>query len=139
MNKVNSLSCLLLVAFSLSFISCSDGKKDSGVGNAVGNRVMRESVELPHGKERSIAQPMARITIDKDLTYYAQWGKEKAMRIEDTQVAAFLAECSAKDSEMFVALYADEDIPYSEVVKVLNIANENKYKMVLATRRPGSK
>jgi biopolymer transport protein ExbD len=96
-------------------------------------------VNLPQGKERAHTQPMARITIDKDLTYYAQWGKEKAMRIEDTQVAAFLAECSAKDSEMFVALYADEDIPYSEVVKVLNIANENKYKMVLATRRPGSK
>ena len=40
---------------------------------------------------------------------------------------------------MFVALYADETVPYREVVKVLDIANENKYKMVLATRRPDSK
>ena len=60
-------------------------------------------------------------------------------KIEPGELAAFLAECSAKDPEMYVALYADETIPYSEVVKVLNIANENKYKMVLATRRPDSK
>ncbi|MBP3553534.1 MAG: biopolymer transporter ExbD, partial [Bacteroidaceae bacterium] len=37
---------------------------------------------------------------------------------------------------MYVALYADETIPYREIVKVLNIANENQFKMVLATRRP---
>ena len=95
-------------------------------------------VNLPQGKERAHTQPMARITIQKDLTYYAQWGKDEVRQIDESEVAAFLAECSAKDAEMFVALYADEDIPYSEVVKVLNIANENKYKMVLATRPPKS-
>ena len=95
-------------------------------------------VNLPQGKERAHTQPMARITIQKDLTYYAQWGKEEVKQIDESEVAAFLAECSAKDAEMFVALYADEDLPYSEVVKVLNIANENKYKMVLATRPPKS-
>ena len=26
------------------------------------------------------------------------------------------------------------DFPYKEIVKILNIANENKFKMVLATR-----
>jgi len=29
--------------------------------------------------------------------------------------------------------------PYREIVKVLNIANENKFKMVLATRPPEGK
>lgn len=96
-------------------------------------------VNLPQGKERTHTQPMARITIKPDLTYYAQWGREAVMKIEPGELAAFLAECSAKDPQMYVALYADETIPYSEVVKVLNIANENKYKMVLATRRPDSK
>ena len=96
-------------------------------------------VNLPQGKERTHTQPMARITIKPDLTYYAQWGREAVKKIEPGELAAFLAECSAKDPEMYVVLYADETIPYSEVVKVLNIANENKYKMVLATRRPDSK
>ena len=96
-------------------------------------------VNLPQGKERTHTQPMARITIKADLTYYAQWDKEKVREIAVADIAAFLAECSEKDSEMFVALYADETVPYREVVKVLDIANENKYKMVLATRRPDSK
>ena len=96
-------------------------------------------VNLPQGKERTHTQPMARITIKADLTYYAQWDKEKVREIAVDDIAAFLAECSEKDSEMFVALYADETVPYREVVKVLDIANENKYKMVLATRRPDSK
>ena len=96
-------------------------------------------VNLPQGKERTHTQPMARITIKADLTYYAQWDKEKVREIAVADIAAFLAECSEKDSEMFEALYADETVPYREVVKVLDIANENKYKMVLATRRPDSK
>ena len=93
-------------------------------------------VNLPQGKERVHTQPMARITIKADLTYYAQWGKEPVKEVQESEIAAFLAECSEKDQEMFVALYADETVPYREVVKVLDIANENKYKMVLATRRP---
>ena len=96
-------------------------------------------VNLPQGKERVHTQPMARITIKADLTYYAQWGKEPVKEVQESEIAAFLAECSEKDQEMFVALYADETVPYREVVKVLDIANENKYKMVLATRRPESK
>jgi biopolymer transport protein ExbD len=40
---------------------------------------------------------------------------------------------------MYIALYADESVPYREIVKVLNIANENNFKMVLATRRPDKK
>lgn len=96
-------------------------------------------VNLPQGKERAHTQPMARITIKSDLTYYAQWDKEKVREIAVDDITAFLAECSEKDSEMFVALYADETVPYREVVKVLDIANENKYRMVLATRRPDSK
>ena len=40
----------------------------------------------------------------------------------------------SKEPDMYVALYADESVPYREVVKVLNIAGENKLRMVLATR-----
>ena len=40
---------------------------------------------------------------------------------------------------MYVALYADETVPYREIVKVLNSANENQFKMVLATRTPDGK
>jgi biopolymer transport protein ExbD len=96
-------------------------------------------VLLPKGKEQTQAKPMARIIIDKDLNYYAAWGRSDEMPITEEEITSFLLDCRDKDSEMYVALYADETIPYSEIVKVLNIANENQFKMVLATRRPDKK
>ena len=58
---------------------------------------------------------------------------------QTSELPAFLQECAAKEPEMYVALYADEAVPYREIVRVLNIANENHFKMVLATRPPEKK
>ena len=41
-------------------------------------------------------------------------------------------------TELFVSLYADEAVPYGNIVEILNIANDNHFKMVLATRPPSS-
>ena len=93
-------------------------------------------VLLPQGAQQTSAKPTARIIIDKNLHFYGASGNEdeKPLRIEE--VPAFLQECARKNPDMYVALYADESIPYREVVHILNIANENHFKMVLATRRP---
>ena len=47
----------------------------------------------------------------------------------------FLEELQAQDSTMYIALHADEDIAYKEVVRVLDIANENHMKLVVATKK----
>lgn len=97
-------------------------------------------VLLPEGKAQTKATPMARVTIDKELDMFVQWDKDEPMQIAGhEELTAFLFECREKDSEMYVALYADETIPYGEVVKILNIANDNEFKMVLATRQPARK
>lgn len=93
-------------------------------------------VLLPQGATQTQASPMARIIIDKDLNYYAAFGADDEMPIYFHELTVFLKECQEKEPEIYVALYADESIPYKEIVKVLNIANENHFKMVLATRRP---
>ena len=93
-------------------------------------------VLLPQGSQQTSAKPMARIIIDSNLNCYSAFGNEDEMPILPDDIAAFLIDCAAKEPEMYVALYADESVPYREIVKVLNIANENKFKMVLATRRP---
>jgi biopolymer transport protein ExbD len=61
------------------------------------------------------------------------------MPIDPDDITNFLKECATEEPEMYVALYADESVPYREIVRVLNIANENNFKMVLATRRPDKK
>lgn len=96
-------------------------------------------VLLPQGKQQTSAKPLARVIIDQDLNYYTAFGNEDEMPIALDELATFLQECAAKEPEMYVALYADERVPYREIVNVLNIANENQFKMVLATRRPDKK
>ena len=97
-------------------------------------------VLLPEGKAQTQAKPLARVTIDKELNFFVQWDKDEPMQIEGLEeLTAFLFDCREKDEEMYIALYADATIPYVEVVKVLNIANDNEFKMVLATRQPDKK
>lgn len=96
-------------------------------------------VLLPQGSKQTSAKPLARIIIDKQLNYYSAFGNEDEMPIEVEEITAFLQGCAEKEPEMYVALYADESVPYREIVNVLNIANENNFKMVLATRRPDRK
>jgi biopolymer transport protein ExbD len=96
-------------------------------------------VLLPQGSKQTSAKPLARVIIDKELNFYSAFGNEDEMPIEVEEITAFLQGCAEKEPEMYVALYADESVPYREIVNVLNIANENNFKMVLATRRPDKK
>lgn len=91
-------------------------------------------VTLPQSQKQTAAKPLTRLTIDANLNYYVAFGKQKEVQVSFDEITSFLQESQAKEPEMFVALYADETVPYKEIVKVLNIANENKFKMVLATR-----
>lgn len=91
-------------------------------------------VTLPQSQKQTAAKLLTRLTIDANLNYYVAFGKQKEVQVSFDEITPFLQESQAKEPEMFVALYADETVPYKEIVKVLNIANENKFKMVLATR-----
>ncbi|MDL2299111.1 biopolymer transporter ExbD [Bacteroides sp. OttesenSCG-928-E20] len=93
-------------------------------------------VLLPQGKQQTSAKPLTRVVIDKDLNYYAAFGNEKERLLTVDELPFFLQSVSEKEPDMYVALYADESVPYREIVKVLNIANENQFKMVFATRPP---
>ncbi|MBS5108940.1 MAG: biopolymer transporter ExbD [Phocaeicola vulgatus] len=87
-------------------------------------------VLLPQGRQQTSAKPLTRVIIDKNLNFYTAFGNEDEMPIDlDAE----------KEPDMYVALYADEAVPYREIVRVLNIANENHFKMVLATRPPEKK
>lgn len=93
-------------------------------------------VLLPQGKQQTSAKPLTRVVIDEKLNYYAAFGNEKEQPMTLDKLTPFLQSCAEKEPEMYVALYADESVPYREIVKILNIANENHFKMVLATRPP---
>ena len=88
---------------------------------------------------QTAAKPLTRVTIDAAGNYYVAAGKQRERMVTFDEITPFLQEQYVQEPEMFVALYADETVPYKEIVKVLNIANENKFKVVLATRPPSHK
>ena len=54
------------------------------------------------------------------------------MAFEDLE-AALHAKLDGKVNPM-ISLHCDENVPMKEAVKVMNIALENNYKLILATR-----
>ncbi|MDR1372469.1 MAG: biopolymer transporter ExbD [Dysgonamonadaceae bacterium] len=91
-------------------------------------------VVLPQSAQQTKAKPLTRVTIDGGLHYYVAYGKEKEHEVTFDEIMPFLQDCYNKEPEIYVALYADESIPYKEVVKVLDIANRNNFRMILVTR-----
>ncbi|MDR0995830.1 MAG: biopolymer transporter ExbD [Tannerella sp.] len=91
-------------------------------------------VNLPQSQKQTSAKPLTRVTIDKNLNYYVAAGKARERRVSFDQIAPFLRAQYDQEPDMYVALYADQEVPYREIVKILNIANENHFKMVLITR-----
>ena len=91
-------------------------------------------VNLPQSNQQAAAKPLTRVTIDENLNYYIAFGNEAAQPVTYDQLVQKLAETPQHDTERFVALYADETVPYREIVKILNIANANRLTMGLAAR-----
>ena len=93
-------------------------------------------INLPQSRAKTnTKQVVAKVSIDNLGNYYVALGKEKPIQIEQDDLEAYLSSIQQQDSTMYVALHADEDIAYKEVVHVLDIANEHKMKLVIATKR----
>ncbi|MDR0768473.1 MAG: biopolymer transporter ExbD [Dysgonamonadaceae bacterium] len=91
-------------------------------------------VVLPQSAQQTSAKPLTRVTINAELNYYVAYGNQKEQQVSFDEITPFLQQCYDKEPEIYVALYADESIPYKEVVKVLDIANRNNFRMILVTR-----
>lgn len=89
---------------------------------------------LPKSSSQATARPITRFFVDADINYYVSTGGEKERQVTFDEIEPFLQSVVAEEPEMYIALYADESVPYREIVKVLNIANKNKFKLVIATR-----
>lgn len=91
-------------------------------------------VLLPRSQQQAQAKPITRVTIDKELNYYVANANETEREIAFEDITPFLQSVYTADPDIFVALYADESVPYREIVRILDIANQNQFKMVLMTR-----
>ncbi len=91
-------------------------------------------VNLPQSSEQTAIKPGTRVYIDKEHRLYASFGDEEPQAIEPEALLAFLQLAQKSDPESFIAIYADEEVPYGKIVEVLDMGARNNLKMVLATK-----
>lgn len=88
---------------------------------------------LPQSNNQTSAKPITTISITKNLQYYVN-DNGKLLRVSFNQIEPFLQKRYGRNnSDIYISLYADKSVPIEEVVKIMNIARKNKYKMILAT------
>lgn len=94
-------------------------------------------VTLPQSSVQTPLKPGTRVYIDKDEMLYASFGDEEPQPVEPNALLPFLQLAvanAATPDEAFIAIYADEEVPYGKIVEVLDLGARNNLKMVLATR-----
>ena len=93
-------------------------------------------INLPTSRAQKVTRPqVAKVSIDNLGNYYVALGKQKPVQIAPDELETYLSTIQAADTTMYVALHADEDVAYKEVVRVLDIANEHHMKIVVATKK----
>ncbi len=84
---------------------------------------------LPKSSNQLKEKPYTTVSISSDLKYYVEL---EPVAFEDLE-AALRVKLDGKENPM-ISLHCDENVPMKEAVKVMNIALENNYKLILATR-----
>jgi len=92
-------------------------------------------INLPQSKAgTSTKSVIAKVSINEQGQYFVAVGKGKSQAIVPEQLDSFIMNLVAMDSTTYIALHADQNIPYKNVVYVLDIANQHHLKLVIATQ-----
>ena len=91
---------------------------------------------LPQSNNQTAAKPMTTVSITADLKYFVNTGGE-VERVAFHEIEPALQLAIGDNPEAYVSLHADQSVPIEQVVKIMNIAKRNKYKMILATAPEG--
>jgi len=92
-------------------------------------------INLPQSKATTTSKPIiAKVSIDAEGKYSIAVGSDQPIPIAAEALEAHIMNLVKQDSSTYIALHADQDIAYKEVVKVLDIANQHKLKLVIATK-----
>lgn len=93
-------------------------------------------INLPTSKaQTNTRQVVAKVFIDNLGNYSVAVGKSKPVPVDPELLDPYLCQIQEQDSTMYIALHADQDIAYREVVHVLDIANQHHMKLVIATKK----
>lgn len=83
---------------------------------------------LPKGSTQTSAKPLTTVSITSDLHYYIE-----KTPVSVDQIETALRQKLGSHPETYIALHADKSVPFENVVRVLDIAQRNNYKLIIAT------
>ena len=83
---------------------------------------------LPQSNNQTSAKAITSVSIDRSLNFYIETSPVSLADLE-RQLQVKLME----SQDPTISLHVDKIVPMEEVVKVMNIAARNKYKLILAT------
>ncbi|WP_127844649.1 ExbD/TolR family protein [Psychroflexus aestuariivivens] len=84
---------------------------------------------LPKAKGKTTSQQNVSVSITKDLEFYINDEKVASSRVE----AALKSKLRGVEDPTII-LRAEEGVPIEKAVRIMDIANQNKYKIVLAVK-----
>tara|TARA_R110000868_G_C10969416_1_gene769548 strand:+ start:10630 stop:11025 length:396 start_codon:yes stop_codon:yes gene_type:complete len=84
---------------------------------------------LPKASGKTENKKSIAVSIKKDLTYYIGQKRVGESVLESELVAAL-----SNEDKPTVVLRAEKSVPVENVVKVMDIANRNKFKVILAVK-----
>jgi biopolymer transport protein ExbD len=83
---------------------------------------------LPQSKAQTQAKPVTTVSITKNHEYYIE---TTPVSINDLETRLRIKLQGIE--EPTISLHVDRSVPMEDVVKVMNIARDNRYKLILAT------
>lgn len=99
------------------------------LASAVSNpQVVKLLLPRSSAGEQSVAKKTMTISITSDLQYHVE---KQLVPLEQLE-SAILAQTSTGE-ELTIMLYVDSSVPIQHVISVMDVANKNRLKLVLAT------
>ncbi len=86
-------------------------------------------VLLPKSSQRTTGKQNISVSITEDIRYYIN-----TTEVQPDQIEAILRDKLAGEEKPGIVLRTDETVDVKHVVEVMDIAQRNKYQVVLATR-----
>jgi len=87
---------------------------------------------LPQSNSQVQAKPVTTVSITRDLQFYYE-----TTRVDFDQLEPLLKAKLSGTQDPTVSLHVDRSVPMEQVVRVMNIAQRNRFRLILATAPEG--
>ncbi len=83
---------------------------------------------LPQSTHQAMSNPITTISITRNFEYYVE-----TTQVDLSDLERVLHERLEGEDEPTISLHVDRSVPMEQVVNVMNIAKDNRYRLILAT------